>query len=62
MEKAYWLARKRAALKSAQIAATSKARLAHYDLAGRYSVRAASAGTPPAADQSPAEKVHLVWP
>ena len=36
MEKAHWLARKRAALLSAQVAVTSKARLAHYELAGRY--------------------------
>ena len=45
MEKGYWLSRKRASLKAAQNAASSEARLAHYDLAGRYSVKAASAGT-----------------
>ena len=45
MEKAYWLDRKRASLKLAQNAASSRARLAHYDLAGRYSVKAASAET-----------------
>ena len=39
MEKAYWLGRKRASLKLAQDASSSRARLAHYDLAGRYSVR-----------------------
>ena len=38
MEQAYWLGRKRASLKMAQNAAGSEARLAHYDLAGRYSV------------------------
>jgi hypothetical protein len=43
MEKAYWLSRKRASLKLAQDAASSAARLIHYDLAGRYSVNAASA-------------------
>jgi len=43
MENAYWLGRKRASLKLAQNAASSEARLAHYDLAGRYSVKAASA-------------------
>ena len=45
MEKAYWLGRKRASLKLAQNAASSEARLAHYDLAGRYSVKAMSAET-----------------
>ena len=45
MEKAYWLSRKRASLKSAQDATSSQARLAHYDLAGRYSVKATSAET-----------------
>ena len=42
MEKAYWLGRKRASLKLAQDASSSRARLAHYDLAGRYSVKAMS--------------------
>ncbi|MGZ9103481.1 MAG: hypothetical protein ACXW3Y_11430 [Rhodoplanes sp.] len=42
MEKAYWLARKRASLKSAQGAASSQARLVHYDLAGRYGLKANS--------------------
>lgn len=45
MEKAYWLGRKRASLKSANDAINSKARLIHYDLAGRYSVKARSAET-----------------
>jgi hypothetical protein len=45
MEKAYWLGRKRASLKLAQTAASSEARLVHYDLAGRYSVKACSAET-----------------
>ena len=45
MEKAYWLSRKRASLKLAQDAVSSEARLAHYDLAGRYSVKALSAET-----------------
>ena len=43
MEKAYWLSRKRASLKLAQDAVSSAARLIHYDLAGRYSINAASA-------------------
>ena len=45
MEKAYWLGRKRASLKLAQNAASSEARLVHYDLAGRYSLKAMSAET-----------------
>jgi hypothetical protein len=45
MEKAYWLSRKRASLKLARNAATSEARLVHYDLAGRYAVKAASVET-----------------
>jgi len=46
MEKAYWLGRKRASLKLAQNAAGPEARLAHYDLAGRYSLKAMAAETP----------------
>ncbi len=45
MEKAYWLSRKRASLKLAQNAVSSEARLVHFDLAGRYSVKATSAAT-----------------
>jgi hypothetical protein len=45
MEKAYWLGRKRASLKSANAALNSTARLIHFDLAGRYSVKASSAET-----------------
>jgi hypothetical protein len=45
MEKAYWLGRKRASLKMARNAASSRARLVHFDLAGRYSVNAMSAET-----------------
>jgi hypothetical protein len=43
MEKAYWLSRKRASLELAEAAAGSEARLAHYDLAGRYSLKAMTA-------------------
>jgi hypothetical protein len=45
VEKTYWLGRKRASLKLAQNAATAEARLVHYDLAGRYSLKAMSAET-----------------
>ena len=43
MDKIYWLGRKRAALAMARDATCSEARLAHYALAGRHSVRAAFA-------------------
>jgi hypothetical protein len=45
MEQAYWLSRMRASLDMAR-AATTEARLIHYDLAGRYSIKAADAGRP----------------
>lgn len=45
MEKTYWLSRKTASLKLAQNAGSSEARLVHYDLAGRYSLKAGSAET-----------------
>ncbi len=45
MEKAYWLSRKRASLKMAQNAAGSESRLIHYDLAGRYGLKAGSVAT-----------------
>ena len=41
MDKSYWLSRKRSALAMARGASTAQARLIHYDLAGRYSIRAA---------------------
>jgi hemoglobin len=44
MEQRYWLQRKRSPLASARSSASSEARLIHYDLAGRYSVRASSCG------------------
>ena len=45
MEKVYWLSRKRASLEAARNATSSEARLIHYDLAGRYSLKAMSAKT-----------------
>lgn len=64
MEKAYWLARKRAALNSAQVATSSEARLAHYDLAGRYSLRAGEAQTEATnrGDGPHPEKGDSIWP
>ena len=43
MESAYWLGRKRASLANARAAGGAVARLIHYELAGRYSVKAANA-------------------
>ena len=45
VEKAYWLSRKRASLELARKAAGAEARLVHYDLAGRYSLKASSVET-----------------
>jgi len=42
MESAYWLGRKRASLANARAANGAVARLIHYELAGRYSVKAAN--------------------
>lgn len=43
MDQTYWLKRKRSSLARAQSATHSQARLIHFDLAGRYSVKAAHA-------------------
>jgi hypothetical protein len=45
MEKTYWLGRKSASQRAARSATSSIARLIHYDLAGRYSVKAQSLET-----------------
>jgi hypothetical protein len=45
VEKTYWLSRKRASLKMARGATGSESRLIHYDLAGRYDLKARSAET-----------------
>jgi hypothetical protein len=41
MESRYWIGRKRSAMGMAREAASAEARLIHYDLAGRYSIKAA---------------------
>lgn len=43
MEKSHWLSREQASLQAASDAVGSEARLIHYDLAGRYGVKAAAA-------------------
>ena len=47
MDKTYWLGRKRAAMAMARGADGSAARLIHYEMAGRYSIKAAQAVAPP---------------
>jgi len=42
MERKYWIRRMHAAMGMARGAATAESRLIHYDLAGRYSIKAAS--------------------
>ena len=46
MEQTYWLGRKRASAANARSAASAEARLAHLELAGRYSVLAALSAAP----------------
>jgi hypothetical protein len=46
MEQAHWLKRKRASIGMAEKSVSAEARLIHYELAGRYSVKAADAARP----------------
>jgi hypothetical protein len=61
MEQAYWLGRTRAASQMARRAISAEARMAHLELAGRYSIKAAIASR--RADQvtTPAQ-LHLRAP
>lgn len=43
MEKTYWLRRQHAAVAAARLAKTAESRLIHFEMAGRYSLRAAFA-------------------
>ena len=45
VESKYWVRRKRASLSMARAATSSRARLVHLELAGRYSARAGSDGS-----------------
>ncbi|MEO7410476.1 MAG: hypothetical protein ABIU10_04045 [Sphingomicrobium sp.] len=47
MDQTYWLKRKRSSLARAQTATSAEARLVHFDLAGRYSVKAVNAAPSP---------------
>jgi hypothetical protein len=49
METAHWLGRKRASLANARAATGAEARLIHYELAGRYSIKAANGRAMPSA-------------
>ena len=67
MEKTYWIGRKRDAMAMARGAATAESRLIHYELAGRYSIRAAHcppfmmpANRPAAQDER--ETLHIAAP
>ena len=59
MEQTYWLGRKRASAANARSARSAEARLAHLDLAGRYSIKAAAcapdAAPQPALQLAPAQ-------
>ncbi|MEO5578670.1 MAG: hypothetical protein ABIR25_06430 [Sphingomicrobium sp.] len=46
-DQAYWLRRKLASVEKANDATSARARLAHFELAGRYSVMAADAAPSP---------------
>jgi hypothetical protein len=48
MDHLYWIERGRASVEAAEAATSSKARLIHYDLAGRYSLKATSLQEPSA--------------
>lgn len=43
MDKTYWLRRQHAAVVAARRAKTAESRLIHYEMAGRYSLRAVHA-------------------
>ena len=46
-DQAYWLRRTRASVAKANNATSARARLAHFELAGRYSIKAADAAPSP---------------
>ena len=63
MENEYWIGRKRASMGMARGAASAEARLIHYELAGRYSMKAVEcvAAGKPTADSERA-MLHLPSP
>ena len=58
MEQTYWLSRNRASAANARRAGSAEARLAHFDLAGRYSIKAAQS----AVSRSEQPRLHLEPP
>ena len=56
MEEAYWADRKRAEMSMARNASTAEARLIHYEMAGRYSLKATHSHPFPAAAAAPESK------
>jgi hypothetical protein len=65
MEKKYWIGRKRSAVAMARQASSAEARLIHYELAGRYSIKAAQCAPfmlPRNAPASEGERAALVLP
>lgn len=65
MEQRYWIGRKRAAMALAREATSAEARLIHYDMAGRYSIKAAQAAPfmlPVKGPATPGERVALQLP
>lgn len=62
MEQAYWLDRTRASGALARAASCSKSRLVHFDLAGRYSVKAADSAGAQTIIVEPANAIHVAMP
>jgi hypothetical protein len=60
MEQAYWLKRTRAASQMARRADSAEARMAHLELAGRYSIKAAAASRRP--ERALPAQLHLRAP
>ena len=60
MDKTYWIGRQREAGAMARGASTAEVRLIHYELAGRYSVKAASC--PPFMRPDPAPATRCARP
>jgi hypothetical protein len=58
MEQSYWLDRKRASGANARRATSAEARLVHYELAGRYSLKALAAASARPAD-SPRPELRI---
>lgn len=62
MEKTYWLGRQRASAAMARKARCSQSRLVHFDLAGRYSVKAANSAGRESMVVGPTAAVQVLQP